>query len=451
MLETENQTVQLAFLLDHSFKTGQKTKQNISIAASSLLTFLSPHSRQPMVFDCNERECSITAVLHKQNENKTYKQALKDYDQTDSVSMSAGKNLYLLVSSVVPVVNYDSDDEAPNGKPLDAYTHLWSMTQLEFDQDEPTKTLLLSDFGMRRPLLEDVNQLMFLLGIQPFARNVSDDDVLNYLDMDPILERLSEIPFHDPRKMKTHLVQMGLDFKASSIDTPIWKQWTMLSFFLQVCSPINFSPIEGGHRTWAVISHLTGKPLVLKANIGALTGELFNPHGKTINPNCALFATFDTRLVFNEMTPGPRDLLGFAESSTAQTMSQFIKLNQNTNNKTTRIAFLSNFLLLAQQKGLGWGDTKDIFFQEIDIQHVSGKKKGVVTFEKQMVNKMDQLLDEVINSLRTKEPYSFQLKSKTKPDIFKHKGKPSWTVLDQLMGYLDFRFCNDIAKKSKIF
>ena len=122
-----------------------------------------------MVFDCNERECSITAVLHKQNENKTYKQALEDYDQADSVSMSAGRNLYLLVSSVVPVADFDSQDEAPNRKPLDAFTHLRSMTQLEFEDDEPTKTLLLSNHGLRCPSLEDVNQLLFLLGIQPFA------------------------------------------------------------------------------------------------------------------------------------------------------------------------------------------------------------------------------------------------------------------------------------------
>ena len=153
-----------------------------------------------MVFDCNERECSITAVLHKQNENKTYKQALEDYNQADTVSMSAGKSLYLLVTSVVPVEKFDTQKEAPNKKPLDAYTHLRSMTQHRFEEDEPAETLLISNHGFRRASLDDVNRLMFLLGIQPFAQNANANDELNYMDMEPILEHLSQISFHNPEK-----------------------------------------------------------------------------------------------------------------------------------------------------------------------------------------------------------------------------------------------------------
>ena len=39
---------------------------------------------------------------------------------------------------------------------------------------------------------------------------------------------------------------------------PIYQQWTLLSYFLQMCSPICLSPIEGGHRTLQLIKFFTG-------------------------------------------------------------------------------------------------------------------------------------------------------------------------------------------------
>lgn len=52
---------------------------------------------------------------------------------------------------------------------------------------------------------------------------------------------------------------LSLPFTIINQDTPIYQQWTVLSSFIQMISPISFSMMEGGHRMLAMIRFYTGK------------------------------------------------------------------------------------------------------------------------------------------------------------------------------------------------
>ena len=73
---------------------------------------------------------------------------------------------------------------------------------------------------------------------------------MNLVIMEHLFARFEGMRLDDPAEMKKWIkTQLGFDFSAANETTPIWQQWTMLSYFLQMCSPITFSALDGGHRT----------------------------------------------------------------------------------------------------------------------------------------------------------------------------------------------------------
>ena len=154
-----------------------------------------------------------------------------------------------------------------------------------------------------------------------------------FVAMEHIFHRFNTLKLHDSAEMKKSLVELGFDFKSTNESTPIWKQWTMLSFFLQMSSPITFSVLDGGHQTWAIISMLTGKPFDINGDFRDFGFE-WNIWESPINENCAMLAKFETHIVFNEQSfHGNR--FKKEDSKVAQKASKIIKMNESTLNKTT--------------------------------------------------------------------------------------------------------------------
>ena len=124
--------------------------------------------------------------------------------------------------------------------------------------------MFLSDHGVLIPSLRDINRLKFLLGVAPFSSSMihrEDNRRFDVYEMESILHCFANIPFYDPSLLKIFIRDtLGFDFHQTSENTPIWMQWTILSFFIQMCSPINFSAIEGDHRTWSIILFFAGRP-----------------------------------------------------------------------------------------------------------------------------------------------------------------------------------------------
>ena len=257
------------------------------IATSALFTYLSPKTRQPLGFNCNHRRTMKDAVMEQSSKHKRpYNEVLQELDVEDSVSITSNRQTYFLVTTLSHQPGYDSEKKAAKDQPDDDFSHMRSMTHLYFDdEDNVGRTLLLSDHGIRNPSVDAVNQLLFLLGVEPFCTSIKQNDVdMNLVFMEHLFDKFEGMRLEDPAEMKKWIkTELGFDFSAADESTPIWKQWTMLSFFLQMCSPITFSALDGGHRTWAIISFLTGKPLSTMA-LDRNYGELFNPNDKTIHP-----------------------------------------------------------------------------------------------------------------------------------------------------------------------
>ena len=221
----------------------------------------------------------------------------------------------------------------------------------------------------------------------------------------------------------------------------------MLSFFLQMCSPIQLSALDGGHRTWAITCFMTGIGFNADGNFTGF-GSLFNPHKKKINPLCTMLASFDTHLVFNEMTFDD-DLFGKNDCAKAREASQIIKNNEETLNRTTRVGFLFSSLSDLRDGGFCLGSSRTLFFDPYQMQVEKGKRKGAVKIRSGLETKLHSLMAESYKLLTTREPYKTLLKNQQKPsDIFgkEEKKKP----FDILLKALNFKFCNQSPNKSKL-
>ena len=137
----------ICILKDHAWN---KAYVKARIATSALFTYLSPKTRQPLTFNCNARRTMKSAVTNKTAIYPTpYADNLKATDKQDGVSISSGRQTYYLVSSLVHQPDFDSKEKAKNEPPMDDFTHLRSMTHLDFGENVGTaESLVLSDFGI---------------------------------------------------------------------------------------------------------------------------------------------------------------------------------------------------------------------------------------------------------------------------------------------------------------
>ena len=408
-----------ARILKNHVWTHSESKPKIPLAASALFVYLSPETRQPLTFNCNTRRTNIDTIRKCHGGRITYKQALLDCHKEDSVALGgSGKQVYMLVTSLESQEN-DYYKRPTGGLIRNEYTHQRSMTYLSFGPNKGPKSLILSNHGNRKPMLEEINRLLFLVGVTPFATPMSrDGEAMSYVNAEHLIERFKDMPLHDPALLKNFIaLDLGFDF-GTTAQTPIWKQWTMLSFFLQFCSPITFSALEGGHRTWSITSFMTGQPF----NQSALNKkyEAFfssnNPNA-SINPNCALLAKFESHMVFNEMRT-QKEFLDRPDSERAIEASDIIKQDQGTGNDSTRVGFLQLYLIHIANMRLNLGNTDKLFTYLIDIVD-NGTEGGKVNLEETLAKSLVNLIQETIKYVKKNDPYKTLLSQHVMPDELK--------------------------------
>ena len=157
---------EICILKDHVWN---KEYVRARIATSALFTYLSPMTRQPLAFNCNARRTLKSSVKTASDYHPSaYSTNLWDVEKQDGVSISSGRQTYYLVSSLVHQPGYDTVTKTKNQPPMDDFTHLRSMTRLDFGESIGTaESLILSDHGVRNAPLKMINQLLFLLRIRP--------------------------------------------------------------------------------------------------------------------------------------------------------------------------------------------------------------------------------------------------------------------------------------------
>ena len=214
-----------------------------------------------------------------------------------------------------------------------------------------------------------------------------------------------------------------------------------------MCSPIHFSALDGGHRTWAIVCSLTGVGFDANAKVD-LYGTWFNPYKKTINPDCTMLATFDTHLVFNEMTFN-EEFFDKEDSDCARAVSTILKENEETLNRTTRLGFLLSYLSELRDSGYCLGSTRKLFFDPFEVTLQSNKRTGSVKIARSLETKLKNLMIAIYNRVTTKEPYRTLLNNPQKPkEIFGKDNKA--TPFEILLKALNFKFCNQTGNKSKL-
>ena len=193
-------------------------KQKLPLAATALFTFLSPYTRHPMSYNFNMRQTNMDSISKCHGGDRSYKEALQRCDQEDSVTLGSTKQVYMLVTSIKPADN-DSTELPEKGYNNDEFTHLRSMTHLSFGRPKnPAKSLLLSKHAVVKPTVDEINRLMFLLGISPFTtkRTQSSED-MSFVQAEHIIEHFVDIPLYDSGKLKRYITNhLGFDFEMTT-------------------------------------------------------------------------------------------------------------------------------------------------------------------------------------------------------------------------------------------
>ena len=139
-------------------------------------------------------------------------------------------------------------------------------------------------------------------------------------------------------------------------------QWKLLPHFLQMCSAITMSPIEGGHRTWEYIKYYTGAPF---------TNHTPQPWNPTVHP--------PQNIVVPQFELRPLGL------SQAQYKSFFWQKAVSKGTVDHQVAGLlqNASLTLKRHQEVGCADTKQEFFrlamEAIDIALSSKRNKRPLT------------------------------------------------------------------------
>ena len=175
----------------------------------------------------------------------------------------------------------DSHQDDPDSNIRDVYDRevqddfLQTLTTVKFENEDGKPSaphlLLMGDQRTRDITRRDINQLHYLLNISIILPQstitVSRKKKHSVALFQWVFEKLNSLPLHDAVKLRQAIVfDLGIPlflpeygFPLDDV-IPIHKQWTYLSYFLQMCSAVTMSPIEGGHRTWEFIKFYTGAP-----------------------------------------------------------------------------------------------------------------------------------------------------------------------------------------------
>ena len=261
-------------------------------AAILLLFYLSPGTGEPVAFHANNRLTQIrsltaSSVVTNVDSSKSFEINFVDClleDLVNPVGTSGSNPMHYFATAVTNKVSFpDSDDELKQQK--DSLLQTWSSINYidrSGNQSVP-KQLVIANQGVRDVTVRDINELHYILNIPQLHQDtVALDDIRNEEEtpvvfFNLIFKKLSSLPldnathlydfisgeeglgiplFHQNRFLLTKTPEGEIN--SQKIIPPIYQQWTLLSYFLQMCSPICLSPIEGGHRTLQLIKFFTG-------------------------------------------------------------------------------------------------------------------------------------------------------------------------------------------------
>ena len=241
-------------------------------SAMSLLVYLSPATGEPMSMHVNVRASQIRSM----NETTTI-DVLKDgeqvslsvnfledliHDRENLVVTPGSHPIHVFGAAAEPTTRYIPSRELPDY--LDIYLQTWMLLDYKTSSGtRPMQKVVMINQELRDITVKDINQLHYILNIPHYFKNTTvpvGKSTQPVIFFKYIFDKLRLMSLHDARLLRKFITNdLGIPlFGENERTLPIYTQWTRLSYFLQMCSPICLSPIEGGHRTLEMVKYFTG-------------------------------------------------------------------------------------------------------------------------------------------------------------------------------------------------
>ena len=249
------------------------------LSALSLLVYLSPSTGEPLSMHVNSRDTQIrsmmeTSVIDVLKDGKQVSipvNFLDDLLQDKKMNpvVAAGSHpIHFFAAAAEHTTLVPLDDALP--ELVDNYLQTWMSVEYHLDNEIIPKTkVVLTSEQLRDVSVHDINKLHYLLNIPHFFKETTVDagDIpQSIVFFKFIFEKLQNMPLHDYRVMRGFVHNdLGIPLFKDKDYMPIHEQWTQLSYFLQMCSNVCLSPIEGGHRTLQMIKFFTGADFTNKS------------------------------------------------------------------------------------------------------------------------------------------------------------------------------------------
>ena len=349
-------------------------------AATSLLFYLSPATGEPVAFHANNRLTQIrsltsSSIVTNLDSSDSFEVNFVEslLDDTPNVVDSSGSNpVHYFATAVKERNNYPATD-AELKQQKDMLLQTWmSINYHEKKYGKPSvpKQLVIANQGVCDVTSRDINELHYLLNIPQYHKEAvalkdEGQEELPVVFFNHIFKQLSKLPLHNAKSLYEFITgENGLgiplfhqnrirlirnpdgEVTQERVIPPIYQQWTLLSYFLQMCSPICLSPIEGGHRTLQLIKFFTGakftsdSPQPMEPPNRRPTDRELKPN-KTIN----LQSVGMTRYFASFWTRGKQSQpIGTVEVKNLQSISFNIRTMQQIVAKDTNDGFLIHVL-----------------------------------------------------------------------------------------------------------
>ena len=264
-----------------SLDSGQFVKEFMDkrgkIGAMALLVYLSPSTGEPVAMRVNNRRSQVAALKSTYEFEDPITKKMVPFVFTNELRQDriavgqpyvGDKSLHYFMCS--QVWSKPKDEKKMSTEAADNQLQTWVPNRLRPEEDsaeEPTSTfkLFLPDLKLEKLDQQDLDVLHYILNLDKVLPPCS---FTNGSQQEPLIpfqwafEALNQIPLWNAHDMRDHITNVfGIplfDRFPEDESIAIHQQWTLLSYFLQMCCPICVSPVEGGHRTWEFIKFYTG-------------------------------------------------------------------------------------------------------------------------------------------------------------------------------------------------
>jgi hypothetical protein len=248
----------------HTYRFLHYETSKITAGALLLLMYLSPSTGEPLSYNCNHCETTKQALSSEKGFLKGFRNEILNQRVDEA-------RIFDSSMWIMPATLYDSDESSRVADYVEKHPnhHLqtWFKSSIQISEDSGIYNMrqVLSDYWLRKPSVEDINRLHLILNIPVFYGDLvgktAPDSNKSLVLFNHIIEKLSKLPLHSKTELYEFITGkdgLNLPFTSITAETPIFEQWTVLSYFLQMASPVCFSIIDGGHCILAMIRFYTG-------------------------------------------------------------------------------------------------------------------------------------------------------------------------------------------------